>query len=280
MNDLRIAAVVCRCPVGQVQYNLQRMTGWVDAARNRQASMICFPELNVTGYSIRPEILDLAEPVPGPVSRAIEKIARDANTIIIAGLVEKAGDGRIFASHLVVGPDGLMGVYRKVHIAPPEQDLFSKGDAVPLFSGPGVTFGIQLCYDAHFPELSTRMALEGADLIIMPHASPRGTSAEKYASWMRHLPARAFDNGAFLIACNQTGDNQAGLTFPGLALVLDPAGKLLHKEIFQEEGFLIADLPARLLEQVRRHPMRYFLPHRRPKIYSQPGVSISNIESQ
>jgi N-carbamoylputrescine amidase len=280
MNNLRIAAVVCRCPVGQVQDNLQRTAGWVHTARSRQASIICFPELNVTGYSIRPEIRDLAEPVPGPISRAIEKIARDANMVILAGLVEKAADGRVFASHLVVGPQGLMGVYRKLHIAPPEQDVFSKGDAVPLFSWLGVTFGVQLCYDAHFPELSTRMALEGADLIIMPHASPRGTPAQKCASWMRHLPARAFDNGVFVAACNQSGDNQAGLTFPGLALILDPAGKLLHKEIVEDDGLVIEDLPADLLEQVRRHPMRYFLPNRRAEIYCQPGITISNIESR
>ncbi len=70
--------------------------------------------------------------------------------------------------------------------------------------------GIQLCYDAHFPELSTRMAVNGADIIFMPHASPRGTPSQKLTSWLRHLTARAFDNGVFIVACNQNGDNQKG----------------------------------------------------------------------
>ncbi len=267
MQDIRIAAVVCRCPVGRVRHNLEAMAGWVRTALAHKAAIICFPELNVTGYSIRPEIRDLAEPVPGPSSSAIETLARDAGLMILAGLVEKTQNGRIFASHLVVGPDGLMGIYRKLHVAPPERHLFSQGEAVPLFCWRKVKFGVQLCYDAHFPELSTRMALDGADLIFMPHASPRGTPAAKYVSWTRHLPARAFDNGVFLVACNQTGDNQAGLTFPGLAVVLDPAGKLLRKDFQEDDGLILADLHAEVLEKVRRHPMRYFLPNRRPEIY-------------
>jgi predicted amidohydrolase len=173
----------------------------------------------------------------------------------------------VFASHLVAEPQGVAGVYRKIHIAPPEVDIFSAGDVVPLFTVKGVKLGIQLCYDVHFPELSTRMATAGADVIFMPHASPHGKPVEKFDSWMRHLPARAFDNGLFVVACNQTGNNQKGLMFPGLSVILDPAGRIIQKNIGEKEHIVFADLKAADLKKVRGHRMRYFLPNRRPELY-------------
>jgi N-carbamoylputrescine amidase len=111
------------------------------------------------------------------------------------------------------------------------------------------------------------MALDGAEVIFMPHASPRGTPGEKRDSWMRHLPARAFDNAVFIVACNQTGDNGAGLAFPGLAVAIGPDGRVIAATADGQEGLLVADLDAERLAAVRSHPMRYFLPNRRPDVY-------------
>ena len=182
-------------------------------------------------------------------------------------MAEKDEKDRIFASHLVVTPGKISGIYRKIHIAPPERSIFSPGNSVSLFKIDGVKLGIQLCYDAHFPELSTRMAVDGADIIFMPHASPRGTPPEKLTSWLRHLTARAFDNSVFIVACNQNGDNQSGLQFPGVAVVIDPAGKIIKKNAAKEDGIIFADLADDALEAVRGHRMRYFLPNRRPEVY-------------
>jgi N-carbamoylputrescine amidase len=187
MKDIRIAAVIFNAVVGQVQQNLERMIPWVERARAEGADLICFPELNVTGYSTEPVIKEFAESIPGPISRQLEQIAGDSGAIILAGMAERDDKGRLFASHLVVLPDGIAGTYRKLHIAPPEKAVFSQGQQVSLFNIRGINVGIQLCYDAHFPELSTRMAVDGADVIFMPHASPRGTPFQKLDSWMRHL---------------------------------------------------------------------------------------------
>jgi N-carbamoylputrescine amidase len=266
-NDIRIAAVILNCPVGRISDNLDRMAGWVQAAKKQDADLVCFPEMNVTGYSTRADIKNVAESVPGAISQSVLTLAQEFNIAIFAGLAEADLAGRVYASHLVATDRGLAGVYRKVHIAPPESQIFAAGDAIPLFDISGLRLGIQLCYDAHFPELSTRMATEGADAIFMPHASPRGTPAEKFDSWMRHLSARAFDNGLYVIACNQTGNNQNGLNFPGIALVLNPSGHILKKDIGGKENMIVADLKADELEKVRGHRMRYFLPHRRPDLY-------------
>lgn len=267
MRDIRIAAVIFNSAVGRVQHNLERMLPWIKKAKTKGADLVCFPELNVTGYSTDPVIKESAESIPGTISRQLERMARTHQIVLLAGLAEKDENKRIFASHLVVTPAGIAGVYRKLHVAPPERAVFSRGKQIPLFNIREVNLGIQLCYDAHFPELTTRMAVDGADVICMPHASPRGTPQEKLDSWMRHLTARAFDNGVFIVACNQVGQNQKGLDFPGLAVVVGPSGNVLQVETTGREGMLVTDLKAEELSAVRDHQMRYFLPNRRPELY-------------
>jgi len=267
MHSIRIAAVVFHSPRGQVPENLDRMDAWVAAARKEDAAIVCFPEMNITGYGVDSVIREQAEPLPGRIGEHLCRLARRHQMVILAGAAENGEKGDLFASHVIAGPEGWHGVYRKLHIAPPEKAAFAGGQSVPIFEAGGVRFGIQLCYDAHFPGLSTRMALGGADVIFMPHASPRGTPTEKIDSWLRHLPARAFDNGVFVVACNQTGANGAGLTFPGAALAVGPDGRLIAADATGQEGLLLATLDGELLAAVRDHPMRYFLPHSRPDIY-------------
>jgi N-carbamoylputrescine amidase len=113
------------------------------------------------------------------------------------------------------------------------------------------------------------MAVDGAEIIFMPHASPRGLPADKLSSWMRHLPARAFDNGAFIVACNQVGDNGDGLIFPGVALVFGPDGKVLAQATGQTEDMLVIKLQCAQLKSLRSHSMAYFLPHRRVDLYGK-----------
>jgi len=266
MRSVRIAAAVFNSVLGETRGNLDRMERWVAAARCEGAAIVCFPELNITGYGVDERMRTGAEPVPGAATAQLCDMARRQGVVILAGLAERSADGRVFASHLAVGPTGVSGVYRKLHIAPPEETLFAAGERAELFEAAGARFGIQLCYDAHFPALSTRMAADGADVIFMPHASPRGTPAEKRASWMRHLPARAYDNGVFIVACNQTGANGAGMAFPGVAVAIGPDGRVLAERTDAREGMLIADLKTEELAAVRRHPMRYFLPRRRSDI--------------
>lgn len=267
MQDIRIAAVIFNSVAGHVRRNIDAMVHWTKKSKNQGADVICFPELNITGYSNLKEIKNVAEPVPGPTTQDLSSLAKSEKIVILAGMVEKDDKGRIFSSHLVIKPDGFVGVYRKLHIAPPEKKIFTPGDTIPLFDTGGVKFGIQLCYDAHFPELSTRMAVDGADVIFMPHASPRGTPFQKLDSWMRHLTARAFDNGVFIVACNQVGENQIGLEFPGLAVAIGPSGNILKDKTTDREAMLVTDLKAKDLSEVRNHRMRYFLPNRRPDIY-------------
>jgi len=267
MNDIRIAAVVFNSRTGRIQDNLDRMVKWIKLAHKEDVRLICFPEMNISGYGHDESILEYAEPIPGVITETLTRIASFHNMVILAGIAEKNEQGQLYASHLVISPDGGIGVYRKLHLAPPELDCFTQGHQIPIFESFGVKYGIQLCYDAHFPELSMYMALKEVDVIFFPHASPRGNALEKHTSWMRHLPARAYDNGIFVVACNQTGKNGDGLSFPGNAVVLDPSGKIMKKELSGDEKLMVVDLKKEQLDFVRNHRMRYFSPHRRLDIY-------------
>ena len=267
MEEIRIAAVIFRSVAGDVRRNLDAMQPWIKASREAGAAVVCFPEMNITGYSNLKEIIGSAEPVPGPISRDLSNLSKNHEISILAGILERDATGRIFPSHLVIRPDGFVGIYRKLHIAPPEQENFTPGEKIPVFDVNGLRFGIQLCYDVHFPELSTQMAIKGAELIFIPHASPRGTPKDKYRSWMRHLTARAFDNSLFIVACNQAGDNGKGLDVPGIAVIIGPSGEVIEKNISGKESMVVQDLKAHDLNRVREHRMRYFLPNRRPELY-------------
>ncbi len=269
MKNIRIAAVISNSPAGKTAENFERMVNWVKKAKDKEADIVCFPEMNITGYSIRNKIKTKAEQIPGLLSRNLAKLAEQENIVILAGIAERDTQGRIYASHLVIKPGSDIGVYRKLHIAPPERSLFTPGETIPLFKARGIKIGIQLCYDAHFPELSTYMAEKGVDLIFIPHASPRGSTGDKYRSWIKHLTARAYDNGIFIIACNQTGENHEGLSFPGIALVIGPDGEIIKKKTVKNEGMIVEELKADDLNRVRKHKMRYFLPNRRPDLYNR-----------
>ena len=270
MKDIRIAAAITCAPAGKISDNLNRMAHWAERAKAEGAAIVCFPELNITGYITSPDVLEYAEPVPGESTRRLVDLAEKEQITILAGIAEKDTRGRVFATHLVASPGQKILKYRKLHIAPPEADVYTPGASIPLFEAGGIKFGIQLCYDAHFPELTTRMALKGADLIFMPHASPRGTCKEKFTSWMRHLPARAFDNGVFVVACNQACENRKQMQFPGITVIIGPSGEIIKKDLSGKEGLLITELKAETLKQVREHRMRYFLPQRRGDLLDLP----------
>ncbi|MGE0084078.1 MAG: nitrilase-related carbon-nitrogen hydrolase [Desulfococcaceae bacterium] len=269
MRDIRAALVISNSPAFRVLHNLEQTARLTRQAAEHGAAIVCFPEMNITGYDNSREIRETAQTVPGPAGDRLSEVAARENIVILAGMAERDEMDRIYASHLVIRPSGEISVYRKLHIAPPEKEIFSPGNAVPVFEAGGICFGIQLCYDAHFPELSTLMAEKGADLIFIPHASPRGTPEDKFSSWMRHLPARAYDNSLFVMACNQTGDSQKKLKYPGIAMAIDPSGRVIGKKLSDRDDLLIADLKAEDMDRVRSHKMRFFLPNRRPGLYDR-----------
>ena len=267
-SSVRLALVLQNSIPGNTHRNLAVCLDFAHEAAASHASIVVFPEMNITGYLSGEKIKTFADTIPGRVSITLSSSAVKESITILAGMAEKNDHGDIFASHVAFLPDGSVFVYRKIHTAPPEKAVFTEGNKVEICDALDFKFGIQLCYDAHFPDLSKSMAVKGADIIFIPHASPRGTPQEKFDSWMRHLTARAFDNGIFIAACNQVGDNKKGLFFPGVAVVIGPDGNILKKHLSMSEGLFLVDIESIMLDRVRNHKMRYFLPNRRKDLFN------------
>jgi predicted amidohydrolase len=271
MKDITIALAVQNSICGMFNENLSRCIELTGMAAKKGASLVLFPEMNLTGYTSGENLLSIATPLSKNLINTLQDISCKNSITIMAGLAHKELDNKIYASHFAIMPDKSFFIYQKIHLAPPEKATLTQGEKIEIayLKSKDMNFGIQLCYDAHFPELSASMAVKGADLIMIPHASPRGTSKEKYQSWMRHLKARAFDNGVFIAACNQAGENGNGLSFPGLAVVIGPDGKVISKYTDNKEGLLVASLSSKEINNIRNHKMKYFLPNRRDDLYNQ-----------
>jgi predicted amidohydrolase len=269
MDDLRVAAVCMNAEVGKVKKNLDRIESFVLEASVKRAKIICFPELSVTGYTLKRPTEVYNSYVPMKATDRLIQMAKDANVVVIAGVIELSPGKKPYIVQVVAGPEGLMGLYRKTHLSPAEKEIYQAGQEIKPYSFRKTTFGVEICYEAHFPEISTILSLMGADILFFPHASPKGDPKGKWQSWLRHLPGRAFDNGVFVVACNQVGKTVEGLSFPGVALVLGPDGQTLDKYVGTGEGILFADLKADHLREIRQHRMKYFIPQRRPDLYKK-----------
>jgi len=267
MEEIRIATVCMNSPPGKIGKNLDRIEFFVREASKKGVDFICFPEASITGYLLRnPEDI-YSETLSENTIEKIAEIAVANGLVVIAGIIEITDKKKPFISQIVAGPDGLLGIYRKTHLSPQEKKVYSAGNNIKTFCSKDIIFGIQLCYEAHFPEISTVMALKGAEIIFIPHASPRGSPEKKIKSWLRHLPSRAFDNGLFIVACNQVGETREGFSFPGVAVTLDPSGLVIAQYRGNREKMVLVDIKIDDLRKIRKHRMKYFLPNRRPELY-------------
>ncbi len=269
MDNFRIAAVCMNAPLGEVEKNLDRIEALVSEASREGASIVCFPEFSVTGYTLNQAAGVYKEPSADKIMDRLVELAREAHLVLIAGFIEVSDAKKPYITQVIAGPEGLIGLYRKTHLSPAEKGVYQAGHNIEVYNFGKTTFGIALCYETHFPEISAVLTLMGADILFFPHASPRGDPKGKLQSWMRHLPARAFDNGVFIVACNQVGSNSDGFSFPGVALVLGPDGQILANYTGREEKILFSDLKVDYLQDVRQHRMKYFIPQRRPGLYEK-----------
>jgi len=275
MEDVRVAVVVMESVVGRTSENLTRIEAFARNAVVQGADLVCFPEASITGYRVDAMIATYAEPIPGPSSNVLVSLSKSTGLTILSGLIERGEDDDLFISHIVTSPDGLGDVYRKLHLAPNEENVYSHGDRLPTYRYGETTFGVELCYDTHFPELTTILALRGVEVLFLPYASPRETPMEKRERWIRYLSARAYDNSIYVVACNQVGRYDTGLTFPGVAIIFDPKGRVVTESCGEGERMAIADLRSGVLKHVRENEMGFFLNRRRPELYGTLSDSIN-----
>jgi predicted amidohydrolase len=266
-----IAGVQMDCRIGDKTRNLMAMERWARAAAARGARLVAFPECALTGYCFedRAEAAALAEPVPGPATEAVGRLARELGILVVFGLIEKAGD-RLYNALAFVGPEGPIGEsYRKAHLPYLGLDRFTAPGDRPfrIHETPLGRVGLNICYDAGFPETSRVLALLGADLIVLPTNWPPG--AEEFAE--HGIITRALENHVYYLAVDRVGEER-GFRFIGKSRLVDPLGRTLAVGSASEEEMLLAEIePARARQKrIVRVPGKHIIDRiadRRPDLY-------------
>ncbi|MGW5049867.1 nitrilase-related carbon-nitrogen hydrolase [Actinokineospora sp. NPDC004072] len=295
-DEVRVATVQFEHRADDKQYNLGRVEHFAAQAAAAGAQLVVCPEMCVTGYwHLRrhsPQALGaLAEPVDGPSVSAVRELAQRLGIGVGAGFLESA-DGALFNSYALCLPDGALHVHRKLHAF--EHEAISSGDRYTVFDTPwGIRMAILICYDNNLVENVRACALAGAAVLVAPHQtggtasrSPHGMRPIPLACWdnrhtdpeaierefrgpngrgwlMRWLPARAHDNGMFVLFSNGVGRDDDEVR-TGNAMVLDPYGRILAETWAAADDLVLADLDLGL---VPLSTGRRWLAGRRPELY-------------
>lgn len=196
-----------------------------------------------TRFIILPELFDVGfryddyarvgPGIPGPTTHFIESVAMEHNAYVVGTGLEKA-DGGYYNTLTVASPAGkTIATYRKVHPFQAERTVFKGGDRAVLFDAKGIKAGVEICYDIRFPELTRRMALEGAQLVLVPGAFPDPRSAH----WDNLLTARAIENQLYIAAANRVGQGFDRKTYFGHSQMIDPSGIRLTRMTSEVQVF-------------------------------------------
>jgi predicted amidohydrolase len=297
VRDVRVGAAQFEHRDGDKGYNLGRIGELSAQAARQGAEIVSFHECSITGYTFlrhldRDALARLAEPVPGgPSTAALCGLAREHGLVIMAGLIEAEGD-RFYKTYVTVGPEGFITRFRKLH--PFINPNILPGEAHQVTPLRGMRAGFLVCYDCNLPENVRATTLLGAEVIFAPHVTG-GTPSEmpgrgvidaalwenrdrdpealrrefegpKARAWlMRWLPARAWENGVYIVFSNAVGRDDDTIK-PGLAMILDPFGEVQAESRALGDDVVVTELTA---DKLARAPGRRYLRARRPELYGK-----------
>lgn len=246
--------------VGLVQFrasssaddNVARLLGWIGRCADDGATLVVCPEAAMHGFG-RPadSLADVAEPLDGRFVTALQAVAAGRGITVVAGMFERGESALPWNTVVAVGPSGLLGRYRKLHLFDAagwrESDRLAgaavDGEALLVFDCDGLRVGVLTCYDLRFPELARALVDNGATALAVPAAWVAGPLKED--QWRVLLRARAIENGTWVLAAGQPGPDYAGRT-----AVVDPAGVEVAA-CGSGEGSVVTDLEPGLVAAVR-----------------------------
>jgi len=238
-KKFKVAAIQMICIPGDVNHNLAKAEGMIKQAAAEGAALIVIPELFDTGYRVEDLDSDLATTIPGPTTDRMTALCRELQVFLVGAIIEKH-EGLLYDTAVLVGPEGVMGTYRKTSLWDTENIRFNKGsgkyDAV--FDIGLCKIGMQVCYELGFPENARILALNGADVIIYPAAFGKA----RYYAWDVASRARAVENGNYIIACNRAGVEKNETEFCASSRIVGPKGELLAEARTEGDEVIIAEV--------------------------------------
>ena len=272
LSSLKVGLVQMACGPDPAANLLQAVAQGEHAAQSG-AHVICLPELFRSRYFCQredPAWFDLAEPIPGPSTEALSKVAKQHNVVMIVPIFERRTAGIYHNSVVVLDGDGsIAGLYRKMHIpddpAYYEKFYFTPGDkgfqAIQTSAG---KLGALICWDQWYPEAARLTTLQGAEMLFYPtaigwHPSEKAQEGElQRSAWQTIQRSHAIANGVFVAAVNRVGHEKPaeggdGIEFWGSSFICDPFGVVLAEASSDTEETVLADVHVSRVEEVRRH---------------------------
>ena len=269
---MKLALVQMESRIGEIEPNVSAACTHIDQAAEGGADCIVLPEFFSTGYFpvYRDyNYYDLASDENGHAISSVKAKAHEHRVHIVATYYEQDGSDLYYNTSMLIGPDGdIVGKYRKVQIPAfrgIEKLFFRPGSKFPVFAMNGWRVGIMLCYDTFFPESARCLALGGAELILVPF----GASDTEKSVWREMMITRAFENGAYVAACNSVGvvPMTDGDTFVmgGRSVIVDPLGQVVSEAGRTDSEIIYGEIHRHEVEAARK---RYFMfRDRRPDAY-------------
>lgn len=264
MNMLRIGYYQFRPAFGRPKQNLNKI---LKAFRQVKADLLVLPELPFTGYYFRDreEALQLAEdPAKSNITESLRAMCKERKLHIVTGFAEKKAD-KCFNSALLIGPEGVIHTYRKLHLFNEEKKWFDPGDiTLQVQSVVGTKIGMMICFDWIFPEVMRTLALQGAQVICHPSNLVMGYCQDA-------MRTRCVENMVFAVTANRFGADKrphGELKFTGRSQITAPKGILLHRAPPQREKLFIAEIDPETALNKNMTPLNDLQKDRRPEFYS------------
>jgi predicted amidohydrolase len=267
---MRVGVVQTDPQLGDLAGNVRRCIEWLEDAADRGCALVVFPECALSGYMFADPVVAgrVAIEVPGAETGTLLATCARLGLHCVVGVLERA-EQTLFNTALLLGPHGLVGVYRKSHIACIGVDCFTtQGDeAYRVFETPVGRIGMQICYDWRFPEVTRALALAGAEIVVHPTNSP--VAARGLADYLPRT--RAVENAVYFLMANRVGVEN-GTTFFGCSQVVDPFGNVMAVAGDAGESLVVADIDLELAREKTKEPgegqyaVRLFA-DRRPELY-------------
>jgi N-carbamoylputrescine amidase len=264
-----IGLIQMRC-TSHASENLQKACTMLEQAAAKGVQVACLPELFLTEYFCQkqdPALFDLAEPIPGPTTQALAKVAKKTGMVIVGSIFERRTAGVYHNTAVVIESDGsIAGIYRKMHIPHDplfyEKYYFTPGDlGFKAFDTSAAKIGTLVCWDQWYPEGARLTAMQGANVIFYPTAigwqpyEKAEFGESQVSAWETMQRAHAISNGVYVAAVNRVGhegDKDAGIEFWGHSFICDPFGRILAMGSHDKEEILTATCDPKWMEQTRR----------------------------
>jgi predicted amidohydrolase len=258
MGSIQAVAIQFNVRQGDVDANLAHVRGALKRAADQGANLAVLPEMWSSGFAYK-TLNELALRTAGIVEELLA-LSRELKLVIVGSMPEPDGD-KVFNTVFLADNGTLAGVYRKIHLFSllGEDRAFSGGDRRLLAETSIGRIGVIICYDLRFPELSRRLAVEGAQVICVPAQWPK----PREEHWRTLIRARAIENQLFVVACNACGPI-GKLDFFGMSMIVDPKGNVLA-EVGEGEGEVIATLDMQAMADWRAQIPCFN--DRRPELY-------------